>query len=129
MMPTLYTVSFQLLSSDGCPTQTTRVPFPWPADGRRCLNQLLPLQASGLAGIVLKYSVTSRPYYPAADKVVVPSQWFTHLPAGYLPGLAVQACSRHSSREYRCDPINHSIRNHVTVHDVRRQLLSQPPQR
>ncbi len=59
-------------------------------------NALLSMQRSGLAGIVLKYSMAS--LYPPAccniDQEVVPRQFFTHLPAGFLPGLAVQVCAR-----------------------------------
>jgi len=51
----------------------------------------LPQQA-GLAGIVLKYSTPGTSPSTPADRVVVPADWFTHLPAGYLPGLAVQVC-------------------------------------
>ena len=54
---------------------------------------MFSLQESGLAGIVLKYSVASTPYNPAADHAVVPSKWLTHLPPGYFPGLAVQVCA------------------------------------
>ena len=51
------------------------------------------LQQTGMAGIVLKYSTAATAYFPAANKAVVPPAWFNYLPAGYLPGLAVQVCS------------------------------------
>ena len=60
---------------------------------KRRVSCFYRLQATGPAGIILKYSVAaSRMYYGAADREVVPPEWLTHLPAGYLPGLAVQVC-------------------------------------
>ncbi len=59
-------------------------------------DALLSVQKTGLAGIVLKYSMAT--LYPPAccdvDQEVVPRQFFTHLPAGFLPGLAVQVCAQ-----------------------------------
>ena len=51
-------------------------------------------------------------YYPACCDVneeVVPPQFFTHLPAGFLPGLNVQVCPRQSvTADAVCSSLIHS---------------------
>ena len=68
----------------------------------QALTLLLSLQRTGLAGIVLKYSTAGTSTSSPADRVVVPADWLTHLPAGYLPGLAVQVCPWSGLRSGLC---------------------------